>query len=436
MLTNLLYVSIGLNVVLLAAAIFITMRLLAISNQFRNTEYKDRDIREELARSRDENAQSYRGLREELGSMINRYNEAISRRLAENMDNQMRQFSSFSQQLHNLTQVNDQKFEKLRETVEQRLQSIQEDNGKKLEQMRLTVDEKLHATLEQRLGESFKIVCDRLEAVHKGLGEMQSLASGVGDLKRVLTSVKARGIWGEIHLANLIDEIFTPEQVEKNAITKKGGTERVEFAIRLPGRDEDGKVVLLPIDAKFPQEDYQRLLEAQEQANGPLADEAAKALEGRIKSEAKDIRDKYIDPPNTTDFAIMFLPTEGLFAETLRRPGLTEMLLKEYRVVVTGPTTLAALLNSIQVGFRTLAIEKRTSEVWSLLGAVKTEFGRFGDLLDKTQKKLTEASNTIEDASRRSRAIARKLKDVQQLPQADAVRLLGNGDEIYPAADE
>lgn len=422
---TLLIASLALTITSIVLLIYVLVRLSALSHLANNQERMERVVREELARSRDEGIHGSRNLREELGAMINRYNEAISRRMAENLDNQTRQLSSFSQQLQTLTQVNDQKLDKLRETVERRLQSIQEDNGKKLEQMRATVDEKLHATLEQRLGESFKMVCDRLEAVHKGLGEMQTLASGVGDLKRVLTNVKARGIWGEIHLANLIDEIFTPDQYEKNAVTKKGSSERVEFAIKLPGRDEDGKVVMLPIDAKFPQEDYQRLLEAQEQANAALADEAAKALEARIKCEAKDIRDKYIDPPHTTDFAIMFLPTEGLFAETLRRPGLTEILLKEYRVVVTGPTTLAALLNSVQVGFRTLAIEKRTSEVWSLLGAVKTEFGRFGDLLDKTQKKLSEASNTIEDASRRSRAIARKLKDVQQLPTAEAVRLLG-----------
>lgn len=431
--TTLQIASLALTVTLLVLLIYVLIRLSAFSQMTHSQERIERVVREELARSRDEGAHGSRNLREELGGMINRYNETISRRMAENLDNQTRQLSSFSQQLQTLTQINDQKLDKLREAVEQRLQMIQEDNSKKLEQMRTTVDEKLHATLEQRLGESFKMVCDRLEAVHKGLGEMQTLASGVGDLKRVLSSVKARGIWGEIHLANLIDEIFTPDQYEKNAITKKGSSERVEFAIKMPGRDSDGKVVMLPIDAKFPQEDYQRLLEAQEQANAIMADEAAKALEARIKSEAKDIRDKYIDPPHTTDFAIMFLPTEGLFAETLRRPGLTELLLKEYRVVVTGPTTLAALLNSVQVGFRTLAIEKRTSEVWSLLGAVKTEFGRFGDLLDKTQKKLNEASNTIEDASRRSRAIARKLKDVQQLPTAEAVRILG--EETAAATD-
>ena len=414
-----------LSLISLVMTVYMLLRLSSLARLSVGVERLERMMREELARGRDDAASSARSLREELAHTVGRYNETVNRRLAETLEQQHRQMNAFHQQLQTLTQVNDQKLDRLRETVEQRLQALQQDNNSKLEQMRATVDEKLHATLEQRLGESFKMVCERLEAVHKGLGEMQTLASGVGDLKRVLTSVKVRGIWGEMHLANLIDEIFTPEQYEKNAVTKQGSSERVEFAIKLPGKDEQDKTVLLPIDAKFPQEDYQRLLEAQENANAALAEEAGKALESRIRSEAKDIRDKYIDPPHTTDFAILFLPTEGLFAEVLRRPGLSELLLKEYRVVVTGPTTLAALLSSVQVGFRTLAIEKRTSEVWALLGAVKTEFGRFGDLLDKTQKKLHEASNTIEDASRRSRAIARKLKDVQQLPASDAVRLLG-----------
>jgi DNA recombination protein RmuC len=419
-------VLIGLNSVLIILFIILLLRFPVFSHLTSAQERMERQIKDELIRNREEAQMNARSLREEITSAVGRYNETVSRRMAEHQEHQLRQLSAFSAQLQTLTQSNDQKLEKLRETVEQRLQVIQEDNGRKLEQMRQTVDEKLHATLEQRLGESFKIVSDRLEAVHKGLGEMQSLASGVGDLKRVLSNVKARGIWGEIHLANIIDEILTPGQYDKNVVTKKGSADRVEFAIRLPGKDCDERVVWLPIDAKFPQEDYQRLLDAQEQVNPGLVEESYKSLETRIKSEAKSIREKYIDPPHTTDFAILFLPTEGLFAEVLRRPGLTETLLKEFRVIVTGPTTLAALLNSVQVGFRTLAIEKRTSEVWALLGAVKTEFGRFGDLLDKTQKKLHEASNTIEDASRRSRAIARKLKDVQQLPQSEAVKVLGH----------
>ncbi|MCX7781037.1 MAG: DNA recombination protein RmuC [Negativicutes bacterium] len=416
----------GLVLVLIVLTIFILWRLSIIAQLTAGQERLERAFRDELARSREEALLQARSLREELQAAVNRYNETVSRRMAENFERQFSELREFNAQQRELIRMNDQRLDKLREAVEQRLQRIQEENSQKLEQMRQTVDEKLHATLEQRLGESFKLVCERLEAVHQGLGEMQTLANGVGDLKRVLSSVKTRGIWGEIHLANIIDEIFTPDQYDKNVATKKGSDDRVEFAIRLPGRDSGDNIVWLPIDAKFPQEDYQRLLDAQEQADPVLAAEAGRALENRVKNEARDIRSKYLDPPHTTDFAIMFLPTEGLFAEVLRRPGLTEALLREQRVVVTGPTTLAALLNSVQVGFRTLAIEKRTSEVWSLLGAVKTEFGRFGDLLDKTQKKLSEASNTIEDASRRSRAIARKLKDVQQLPAAEAAKLLGS----------
>jgi DNA recombination protein RmuC len=253
---------------------------------------------------------------------------------------------------------------------------------------------------------------------------MQSLAAGVGDLKRVLTNVKTRGIWGEIHLASLLEQILTPDQYDRNVATKPGSGERVEFAIRLPGREQGEKPVWLPIDAKFPQEDYQRLLDAQEQANPVLAEEAARGLEARVKMEARSIKEKYIDPPHTTDFAILFLPVEGLFAEVLRRPGLGDQLQRDYRVVVTGPTTLAALLSSLQMGFRTLAVEKRSSEVWTLLGAVKTEFGRFGDMLEKTQKKLQEASNSIETAAQKSRTIERKLRTVQELPAPEAAATL------------
>jgi DNA recombination protein RmuC len=292
------------------------------------------------------------------------------------------------------------------------------------------VDEKLHETLEKRLGESFKQVSDRLELVHKGLGEMQTLAAGVGDLKKVLTNVKTRGVWGEISLSNLLEQILTIEQYDKNVATKKGSGERVEFAIRLPGRDADKGIVWLPIDAKFPQEDYQRLIEAQELANPVLAEQASKQLEARIKAEARNIKDKYIDPPHTTDFGIMFLPTEGLFAEIIRRPGLCDILLRECRVIVTGPTTLSALLNSLQVGFQTLVIEKRSSEVWALLGAVKSEFGKFSEILEKTHKKLQEASNTIDSAAKKSRTIEKKLKNVQELPCAEAVVLLGESEDI------
>jgi DNA recombination protein RmuC len=285
--------------------------------------------------------------------------------------------------------------------------------------MRKTVDEKLHATLEQRLGESFKLVSERLEMVHRGLGEMQTLASGVGDLKRVLTNVKTRGTWGELQLEALIEQILTPDQYEKNIATRPGASERVEIAIRFPGRDAD-QPVWLPIDAKFPIEDYQRLLDAQEQADHAMVEESARALEARIRAEAKKICDKYIAPPHTTDFAVMYLPTEGLYAEVLRRPGLAEGLQREYRVVITGPTNTAAMLNSLQMGFRTLAIEQRSSEVWALLGGVKTEFERFGGVIAETEKKLQEAANKFSAVGVRTRAIQRKLKDVQALPVADA----------------
>lgn len=309
--------------------------------------------------------------------------------------------------------------EKMRSTVKERLESLQADNSAKLDKMRQVVDEKLHATLERRLGESFKQVSDRLESVHKGLGEMQALALNVGDLKKVLTNVKTRGIWGEIQLGALLEQILTKDQYDINVITKKGSSERVEFAIRLPGSGKDQQSpVWLPIDAKFPQEDYQRLIESQELCDLDGFEKAAKQLETRIKSEAKDIRDKYIDPPNTVDFAILFLPVEGLYAEVLRRPGLIELLQKDFRVVVSGPTTISALLNSLQMGFRTLVIEKRTSEVWRLLGAVKHEFFKFGDILDKTKKKLLEATNTIDLASSKTRNIQGRLNRVQTLPAA------------------
>jgi DNA recombination protein RmuC len=322
------------------------------------------------------------------------------------------------ERLTHMTQTAEQSAERVRNTLNEQLTTIQKDNAEKLEQMRKTVDEKLHATLEERLGQSFKLVSDRLEQVHRGLGEMQSLASGVGDLKRVLTNVKTRGTWGEFQLESLIEQLFTPEQYEKNCVTRPGATERVEIAIRLPGRDGD-QPVWLPIDAKFPIEDYQRLLDAHEQADTTLVEEAAKALEVRIRGEAKKIKEKYIEPPHTTDFAVMYLPTEGLYAEVLRRPGLAESLQRDYRVVVTGPTNTAAMLNSLQMGFRTLAIEKRSSEVWALLGGVKTEFEKFGGVIAETEKKLQEAANKFTAVGVRTRAIQRKLKDVQALPLPD-----------------
>lgn len=320
-----------------------------------------------------------------------------------------------------------QGLERVRDGVEKRLEFIQKDNNEKLEQMRATVDEKLHATLEKRLGESFKLVDEQLSKVHKDLGEMRNLAVGVGDLKKVLTNVKTRGTWGEVQLGNLLDQVLTPEQYEKNIVTKKNSKDPVEFAIVFPGKEGDS--VRLPIDAKFPIEDYQRLQEAQENGDKAAVDEAFKALEQRIKFEAKKIQEKYVDPPYTTDFAIMFLPIEGLYAEVISRPGLSDALQRDYRISVAGPNTIFAFLNSLQMGFRTLAVEKRASEVWQLLGAVKTEFGKFGDILERTQKKLQEASNTIEDASKKSRNIERKLGKVQELPSGQAKIFLENGSD-------
>lgn len=331
------------------------------------------------------------------------------------------------EQLKDLAQGNEQRLSEMRATVEQRLTAIQQDNEKKLEQMRATVDEKLHATLEQRLGESFKQVAERLEQVHKGLGEMQNLARDVGSLNRVLTNVKTRGIFGEVQLAGLLEQVFTPEQYASNVATVPNSAERVEFAIRLPGQRDDGAPLWLPIDAKFPRDDYERLLEAQERADAVAAEAAAKAIETRLRLEARTIKEKYLAPPHTTDFAILFVPTEGLYAEALRRPGLMEALQREHKVMLTGPTTLLATLSSLQMGFRTLALEKRSAEVWEVLGAVKTEFAKFGDVLAKTKKKLDEASNTIEAAETRTRAMTRKLKSVEALPDERAQQLLKLG---------
>ena len=329
--------------------------------------------------------------------------------------------------LHRQQQLLDLRLAELRQSVEQRLAAIQQDNAAKLEQMRATVDEKLHATLEQRLGESFKQVAERLEQVHRGLGDMQTLARDVGSLSRVLSGVKTRGVFGEVQLAALLEQVFTPEQYGVNVATVPGSRERVEFAVKLPGSADTP--IWLPIDAKFPREDYERLLDAQERADAAGAEAAAKALENRLRLEARTIADKYLAPPHTTDFALLFLPTEGLYAEALRRPGLFEALQREQRVMLTGPTTLLATLGSLQMGFRTLALEKRSSEVWAVLGAVKTEFGKFGDVLAKTKKKLDEASGTIGDAEVRTRQMARKLKGVEQMPEAQTQALLGLGDD-------
>lgn len=384
----------------------------------------ERELREELARGRREDAEEAFRDREERAQSSTLLGQALSTQVGQFGSLQAERLEAFARELNRFSLGLDERFERLKLAVEGRLTAIQADNAAKLEEMRRTVDEKLHATLEQRLGESFKLVSDRLEQVHRGLGEMQTLAVGVGDLKRVLTNVKTRGTWGEVQLSALLEQLLTTDQFAANVATRPGSNERVDFAIRLPGKD-DGAVVWLPIDAKFPIEDYLRLSEAQERGDPVAVEEAAKGIELRLKSEAKSIRDKYVAPPHTTDFALLYLPIEGLYAEALRRPGLAETLQRDFRISLAGPTTLAALLNTLQMGFRTLAIEQRSAEVWAVLGAVKTEFGKFGEALAHTKKKLDEASSSISKAETRTRQLSRKLKEVEALPVAESEQLIG-----------
>ncbi|HWI24816.1 MAG TPA: DNA recombination protein RmuC, partial [Lysobacter sp.] len=328
------------------------------------------------------------------------------------------------QRLAELTQRNEQRIAEMRATLESQLQKLQADNAAKLEQMRATVDEKLHATLETRLTESFGNVAAMLAQVHQGLGDMNKLAADVGGLQRVLSNVKSRGVFGEVQLAGLLEQVFAPDQYASNVATVPGSSERVEYAVRFPGSSGEAPV-WLPIDAKFPREDYERLLDAQERGDVPAAHAAGDALERRVRQEAARICDKYVAAPHTTEFAILFLPTEGLYAEVLRRPGLVESLQRDCRIAIAGPTTLLALMTSFQMGFRTLAIQERSSEVWRTLGAVKTEFGKFGAVLDGVKKKLDEASSKIEETGRRTRVLTRKLRDVEALPAEDSQQLLG-----------
>ncbi len=387
----------------------------------------ERELREELARNRREDAEESFRDREERAQSSTLLGQAIGTQVSQFGSLQSERLEGFARELNRFSLGLDERFERLKIAVESRLTAIQSDNASKLEEMRRTVDEKLHATLEQRLGESFKQVSDRLEQVHRGLGEMQTLAVGVGDLKRVLTNVKTRGTWGEVQLSALLEQLLTADQFGANVVTRPGSNERVDFAIRLPGKD-DSSVVWLPIDAKFPIEDYQRLIDAQERGDPAGVEEASRAIELRLKNEAKSIRDKYVAPPHTTDFALLYLPIEGLYAEALRRPALAETLQRDYRVSLAGPTTLAAILNSLQMGFRTLAIEQRSAEVWAVLGAVKTEFGKFGEALAHTRKKLDEASNSISKAETRTRQLSRKLKDVEALPVGESEQLIGVAD--------
>lgn len=435
----------------------------------------ERDVRGDLAASRTDAGASATSLREELGGAGNRLRDeltaassrlreeittalarqqqslvaqqqalaeqqnAIARQLAGMGTHQQEQLKAFGERIAQLSQSSEGRLEAMRRTIEERLEILRTDNAQKLDLMRATVDEKLQATLEQRLGASFKQVSERLEQVHRGLGEMQNLAAGVGDLKRVLVNVKTRGTWGEVQLGALLQDLLQPSQYAQNVATRPAAKERVEFAIRLPGRNDDGVPCWLPIDAKFPLEDWQRLQDAIERADAASVDSSRRALDAFFKLQAKMIREKYIEPPYTTDFAILFVPTEGLFAEAVARPGLADALQREYRVTLAGPANLAAMLNSLQLGFRTLAIEQRSTEVWRVLGAIKTEFGRFGDLLARTKKKLDEVGDTLGKASSKSTTIARKLREVEALPDDEAQRLLGSsgrGDETGGTGDE
>jgi DNA recombination protein RmuC len=391
-----------------------------------------RSFEEKTDKLQDQSEKSSKENREEQSKSLKSFEERFSLNVKDFNETQHQKFGDLMRKYDQDRQITEDKLREIRETVEGKLQTLQDGNDKKLEEMRKVVDEKLQETVEKRFNESFQIISNQLEQVHKGLGEMQTLASGVGDLKKVLTNVKTRGNLGEIQLGAILDQILAKEQYEENVSVRENSLERVEFAIKLPGRSEDNRPLLLPIDSKFPNEDYQRLLEAYDNAASMSPKDVetiSKQFENSVKKNAKDIRDKYIDPPATTDFAIMFVPSEGLYAEILRRAGLFETLQRDFKVTVVGPANLVAFLNSLQMGFRTLAIEKRSSEVWEILGAVKTQFGTFGDILNKTKKKLQEATNTIERASIRSRAIEKKLRTVQELPHDQTAGILGDAFE-------
>jgi DNA recombination protein RmuC len=393
-------------------------------------------VESELRREMAENA---RGGRQEIQQTLATFQETLTRQDAEATRTQNAQLDAFAQQLvqlrgtlgdtltrqlQDMSEGNARRLAEIRTTLENQLAQLQQTNTAKLDEMRATVDEKLQSTLQARLGESFKQVADRLEQVHKGLGEMQTLAQGVGDLKHLLTNVKTRGMFGEAQLGALLEQVFAPDQYATQVMTKPGSRFTVDFAIKLPGRGDDGQPVWLPMDAKFPNEDYERLLEAQRQADPVAADAAAKALESRVRTEARSIADKYVEPPHTTDFAILFLPSEGLYAEVLRRPGLVESLQRDHRVTLAGPTTLLAMLNALQMGFRTLALEKRSSEVWQVLGSVKTEFGKFSEVLAKVKTQTQTVLNSLDAAEVRSRAMGRALRTVDALPQVQVSQLL------------
>ena len=423
--TPAIYLAIGLatGVLLTALAFLIARRRSGVDEELvrrledlaHAQEREEKALRDEFSRSREETAVASKAQREELSGALQRLNETTVKSISDVGAMLKTPIENVVGQTGKMSESNEQRLEALRSIVDTRLKQLQEDNSRQLDRMRVTVDEKLQGTLEKRLGESFKLVSERLEQVHQGLGAMQQLASDVGGLQRVLTNVKTRGGWGEVQLGALLEQVLTPDQFERNVRTRDDSGETVEFAIRLPG-DGNGDAVWLPIDAKFPVEDYQRLIAAQESADLPATELATRQLETQLRKSAKDICSRYINPPKTTDFALMFLPTEGLYAEAIRRVGLVEQVQRDCRVVITGPTTLAALLNSLQMGFRTLSIQQRSSEVWNLLAAVKTEFGKFGEALTKVKDKLDQASSDMDKVATRSRVITKKLRDVEELP--------------------
>lgn len=443
-----------LSALLAAVAVLQLWSLLRTRAQNDAVQRLDALLREELARNRDAASSEARALREEVTRALRDSADTAGRSLGQLGEAQRDQLRLLNERLEALTQsltenatrqrleqgenlrlqaeTLQNQLDRLRQTVSGELEKVRTENAVKLEEMRKTVDDKLHETLEKRLGESFEVVGRRLEDVAKGLGEMQQLATGVGDLKNVLTNVKNRGTWGEFQLGAILAEILTPDQYAANVKTNPKSQELVEYAIRLPGRTDDATPVWLPIDAKFPKEDYERLQAASERADKEGVEQALRALERRIRDSAKDIRDKYLAPPFTTDFAILFLPTEGLYAEVLRRPGLMDELQRSCRVSVAGPTSLSALLNSLQMGFRTLAIEKRSSEVWRVLGAVKSEFMKFGGVLEKALKRVEDVDGILKSAEVRARAMNRKLRAVEALPEAEAAQQL----ELDPADDD
>jgi len=403
-------------------AVLIVLLLVRLS---RASESTGGSIREDLRMGREEAQKGSREFREEVSAGLRSANETMSTTLASLGTLQQTQLEGMTKQLKEVTESNQNSLDRMRATLDARVRELQEGNEKKLDEMRKTVDEKLHDTLEKRLGESFKLVSERLEAVQRGLGEMQSLTTGVGDLKRVLTNVKARGTWAEVQLGAILEQILAPGQYEKNVRTKEDSREAVEYAVRLPGpKDEPEHCVWLPVDSKFPQEDYLRVQEAAERGDAEGVQKATDALARTIRSAAQEIHEKHINPPRTTDLAIMFLATEGLYSEALRHPSLMDEIQQRYRIVIAGPTTLTAILSSFRMGFQTLAIEQRAAEVWRVLAAIKTEFAKFGDVLEKVKRQLTRAALTIEKTGARSRAMERKLRSVEQLPESEGARIL------------